>query len=48
MIPAVFRTQDGRLYLIRCPRCGKTNPVLCVPSGVCDSCGYVAEEEDVT
>jgi len=48
MKPKVYRTQDGRLFMVVCPKCLASNPVLCIPSGVCDHCGYVAEEGDVS
>jgi ribosomal protein S27E len=45
--PFVFRTQDGRFYLVRCPRCLRENPLPAVATGTCTWCGYVAEEGDV-
>lgn len=42
----VFRGGDGRLYLVRCPQCGRENYALAVSSGQCCWCGYRATEED--
>jgi len=40
----VFRADDGRLFMVRCPRCGLENYALAVSSGSCYSCGETARE----
>lgn len=40
----VFRADDGRLFMNRCPRCGKENYALAVSSGKCAWCGETANE----
>lgn len=39
----VFRADDGRLFMIRCPRCGRENYAGAVSSGTCAFCGEVAK-----
>jgi len=40
----VFRGDDDRLYMVRCPECGKENWAPAVASGQCAWCGYEAQE----
>lgn len=47
MKSAVFRGGDGRLYLIRCPKCGGENYIPSVASGQCAWCGYKADDADI-
>ena len=42
----VFKGDDGNLYLVRCPKCGRENYMLAVASGRCCWCGYKATEGD--
>jgi len=44
----VFKTKEGKLFLVYCPRCGKENWAPRVSEGVCAWCGYKATEEDIT
>ena len=43
----VFKSKDGKLFLVRCPKCRVENYALSVSSGICAWCGYTAREEDV-
>jgi len=45
--PPNWRTEDGRLYLVRCFACGdslrgRENYAMSVPSGECHNCGWKA------
>ena len=44
----VFKTKEGKLFLIYCPRCGRKNCIYSVSRGTCAWCGYKATEEDIT
>jgi ribosomal protein L37E len=35
-----FRDENGKLYLVRCPRCGMENYAPAVISGQCVWCGW--------
>ena len=35
-----FRDKDGKLFLQRCPECGKENYAMWVASGQCAWCGW--------
>lgn len=35
---------DGKVFLMRCHKCGKENYALAVSSGQCAWCGYDANE----
>ena len=37
----------AKLFLIRCPKCGRENYAAAVSTGVCVWCEYVAKPEDV-
>ena len=37
---------DGKVYLIRCPKCKRENYSLSVSSGICAWCGYDANKGD--
>jgi ribosomal protein L37E len=41
------QSTKNKLYLVRCPECGKENYAMAVSSGYCAWCGYKAVEEDV-
>ena len=43
-----FKNKDGRLFMVRCPRCEEENYAPAVPSGICVNCGYELKEEDVS
>lgn len=43
----VFAREDGRLYLVRCPECGRENYAMAVSSGYCVWCGREATVEDL-
>jgi len=43
----VFRADDGRLFMQRCPRCGRENYSCAVSSGACAFCGEVAKPHHV-
>ena len=44
-----FRTNDGKLYLMRCfacePEYGRENYCMCVADGVCAWCGWSGAEK---
>ena len=42
----VFKGDDGNLYLVRCPKCGRENYAVAVANGQCCWCGYEATEDD--
>jgi len=42
-----FKGDDGKIYLIRCPKCDLENYAPAVASGQCAWCGYKATEDDV-
>jgi len=44
--PPNFRSEDGRLYLVRCFSCGAENYAPAVSSGRCAFCGWKAAEEE--
>jgi len=44
----VFKTREGELFLVYCPRCGKENTGATVSLHTCSFCGYKAKEEDIT
>ena len=37
--------EGGRLFLVRCPRCGIENHAMAVASGQCAWCGWSEPEE---
>lgn len=41
-----FIGDDGRIFLVRCPKCKKENWAPAVASGVCAWCGYDANVEE--
>lgn len=43
----VFRADDGRLFMVRCPRCTRENYSGAVSSGTCAWCGEKARDEHV-
>jgi len=43
----VFKGDDEKIYMVRCPKCGLENYALNVASGQCSWCGYIAKEEDI-
>ncbi len=43
---SVFKSDDGRIFLVRCPECEEENYAMNVASGVCTWCGYKATEGD--
>lgn len=40
--------EDGRLHIMRCPRCGRENYALAVPEGTCVWCGLDANMLTIT
>lgn len=36
-----------KIYMVRCPKCGKENWAPAVADGQCAWCGYKAKEADV-
>ena len=36
--------KEGKLYLVRCPKCGMENYAPNVASGICTWCGYDVNE----
>lgn len=42
----VYQSND-KLYLVRCPDCGRENYAMAVSSGACAWCGYKALASDV-
>ena len=36
--------EDGEVFLVRCPKCGRENYALNVTLGICTWCGYNANE----
>lgn len=36
---------DGRILLIRCPKCKRENYALAVADGICSFCGYDAHKD---
>ena len=40
-----YKKDNGKLGMIRCPKCGKENYALMVSTGICAWCGYDANEE---
>lgn len=38
---------DGQLFLVRCPKCGRENYLPAVATGQCVFCGYEATQKDV-
>ena len=43
----IFKGKDDKLYLVRCPFCGRENYIPAVASGQCAWCGYKAREGDI-
>lgn len=43
----VWKSDDGRLFMQRCPKCESENWVPAVATGCCVWCGYVALESDI-
>lgn len=41
-----FVSANGKLYLVRCPRCDRENWAMYVSSGQCAWCGWKAEAPD--
>jgi ribosomal protein S27E len=39
--------ENGKLYLVRCPECGRENYGPAVSSGQCCWCGRIAKSTDV-
>ena len=37
----------SKLYMIRCPKCGKENYAIAVATGICVWCLYEAKESDI-
>lgn len=37
---------NGKVYLVRCPKCKKENCAMAVPSGICYWCGYDANKKE--
>jgi ribosomal protein L37E len=37
----------SKIYMERCPKCGRENYAMCVSSGNCAWCGYKATEKDI-
>ncbi|MBR3254575.1 hypothetical protein IKF88_02485 [Candidatus Saccharibacteria bacterium] len=37
-----FKDEKGKVYLVRCPKCGKENWAPAVAHGICAWCGYNA------
>lgn len=40
-----FKTKDGQIYLVRCPKCKMENWMPAVSSGTCCWCGFNANKE---
>ena len=47
MKPVVLYSKEGKIYMVRCPKCNRENYALSVSSGKCAWCGYVATDDDV-
>lgn len=43
---SAYTKKDGRLGLIRCPKCKQENYAMAVSDGVCCWCGWDANGED--
>ena len=41
-----FIDKNGNMFLQYCPKCGRENYLMNVPSGVCSWCGYNANEDE--
>lgn len=41
----MWLSDDGRIFMTRCPKCKIENYALCVASGVCAWCGYDANKD---
>ena len=44
----VFKTKEGKLFLVYCPRCGRENYHPYVAEEICVWCKHEATEEDIT
>lgn len=42
-----FLGDDGKVYLQRCPLCGRENYAMAVATGQCCWCGYKGRQDDV-
>ncbi len=42
----IFYGEDGKPFLVICPKCGKENWAMAVALGVCTWCGYSAPNLD--
>ena len=45
MMEGNFKSK-GKVYLVRCPKCGRENWVGAVTYGVCCWCGYNANKDE--
>lgn len=43
----MFVTEENRVFLVRCYKCGVENHTACVASGECAWCGWVGNEEEI-
>ena len=41
-----FIDKNGNVFLQYCPKCGRENYLMNVPSGVCSWCGYNDNEDE--
>lgn len=42
-----FLSDDGRIFLTRCPKCEKENWAMAVASGQCCWCGHKVERNEL-
>ena len=40
-----FKGKDGRIFLVRCPKCKRENWAMAVAGGACAWCGFDANGE---
>jgi len=43
----VWKSKEGRLFMVRCPKCHMENWLPAVATGHCAWCGYKATEKDL-
>jgi len=41
----LWLSDDGKIFMSRCPECGLENYAMCVSSGTCAWCGYDATKD---
>jgi len=43
--PGLWVSDDGRIFMTRCPKCHRENYAPAVSAGICAWCGYDANED---